>query len=171
MGKAEDRSKSTEKRKQEKERTDAEIERSLSVAKMKEAHKKIEETEKERKKPQLQSLLKRISNLKREMLSTIEYLQKMSDMKILKGGGVEAFLVNYESKYDSIRFDLQKTFDIREEDLAKLFPRVEIRITRLKMALSNLLFIMSQLRDIEIYCERLKKKGSSTRLFDIFKQL
>ena len=59
LSKAKDRSKSEKNRLKEKEKLDAETQRSLAVVEIKKAHKLIEETEKMRKRSVLQSICMR----------------------------------------------------------------------------------------------------------------
>lgn len=60
MPKAREKTKSKEKRLQEKEKVDAETQRSLAVARMKEAHKAIEDIEKIRKRSAVRSVCQRM---------------------------------------------------------------------------------------------------------------
>ena len=60
MNETEDKSKSKEKRLEEKEKIIAEAQRSYAVAEMKKAHKLIEDTEKSRKLPAIKSICQRI---------------------------------------------------------------------------------------------------------------
>jgi len=124
---------SKDKRLEEKEKLDAEIARSLSVIKMKEAHKKIEEVEKLRKRAAILSIDDRLS-LNIEMSTKIieaireveeEDKKKKLDFETPVGSHVRNFLNHVMVTYESIRFDFQKSINAKKEDFDRLFPKIE----------------------------------------------
>ncbi len=54
---------------------------------------------------------------------------------------------------DSLRFDFQKNMELKEEEMTKLFPKIEPDISNGFTLTSFLLLIGYQLNDMKIYCE------------------
>ena len=148
-------SKNKNKRLADKETLEAEAERSIAVARMKQAHKLIEDTEKLRKRSAILSICKRVSN-------TIESADSMAKLlfestqtfnltwKTATGNIIQQMVRTYES----IRYDLKRTMNVKDDDFEKLFPEVEINIGTFGLAGSSMLNICEQLKDIRIFCER-----------------
>jgi tRNA nucleotidyltransferase/poly(A) polymerase len=148
--------KSKDKRLEEKEKWDAETERSLSVARFKKAHKEIEDTEKERKRPAILSICKRIDFSIKDIIQTAKLFNKNPFLANLSlSQRVLIHVQNYQENYDSIRADLQKSLEIKDEDMKKLFPEIEIDETNYGHVTASLSNIMTQLRHMKFYCERL----------------
>jgi len=156
LSKAKDRPKSKEERLKEKEKLDAETQRSIAVAEMKKAHKLIEDTEKMRKRPILQSVCLRIDDHIKTLAGSGKVFGEppFADNKILADNAKQIIKSNYEI-YESIRFDFQKSMEIRDEEMDRLFPKIEMETTD-GWSVSNLFYrISQQLRHMRIYCMRL----------------
>lgn len=149
-------SKTKDKRLEEKEKLEAEAERSFAVARMKQAHKQIEDTEKSRKRATIVSICKRLDNHIDSIKVLVNLLVKSPNGTSIAPGTVYGDAVRNNIKtYESIRFDMKKTFEIKDEDFEKLFPNVEVRMENPYLAGSNLVSVIDQLKDMKIYCERL----------------
>ncbi len=152
-----DRSKPKEKRLEQKENLEAETQRALAVVEAKKAHKSIEEVEKERKRPILISICQRID----EALSSLSYesIRLYVDERFANSPLVSTLLTsNLNSMfeiYESIRFDFQKTMDINENDMCKLFPRTTKDMTSGYHAFACLSSVNRQLKQMKIYCQRM----------------
>lgn len=156
MSKAEDRSKSKEERLEEKEKVNAEIQRSYAVAEMKKAHGLIEETEKSRKRPILQSICQRIDYHMQTLSGYMEMLNKFpfAESKIFS----DSVLIDIRGLgqvHESIRFDFQKNMEIGDDEMNRLFPKIEIAITSGFVVGISLVQIVRQLRHMRLYCERM----------------
>lgn len=148
-------SKSKDKRLEEKEKLEAELERSMAVARMKQAHKIIEDTEKSRKRSAMLSICKRIGNLASNANVFSGILLKAEGENPVTQGTVFGGAVESVVKiYESIRYDMQKTLDINDQDFEKLFPRMEVKTRDCGLACSSLMDMCDQLMDMRIYCER-----------------
>jgi hypothetical protein len=155
--------KTKDKRLEEKEKLDAEIARSLSVVKMKEAHKQIEDFEKLRKQSSIKSISKRILfsyDMIHALTSAIQDIAKQDPASDLNSplpdkGVVKIYLTNIVRTYDSIRFDLQRNADISKEDFERLFPRVNTEFTTFSLVNPLLQCLSMQMVDIDNYCLRL----------------
>ena len=156
MSKAKDRPKSKEERLKEKEKLDAETQRSLAVAEMKKAHKLIEDTEKMRKRPILQSICLRIDTHMKALASGIVVYAKppFANQKILADNVMDSIKSNYQI-YESIRFDFQKNMEIRDEEMNSLFPKIEMKTTKGYHVCSSFSRMNDQLRHMRIYCMRM----------------
>ena len=151
------------KRIEEKEKIDAEIERSLSVVKMKEAHKKIEDVEKARKKANISSIIERISfnvNLCTAITDSISDVKGRNPLmnlnrKFSDDSALNQYNKNIVATYESIRFDLQRNFDLNKEDFEKLFPKIKTDFSTYSLTLANLQCLMCQMEDMKTYCKRL----------------
>jgi len=148
----------------EKEKLEAEISRSLSVAKMKEAHKQIEEIEKSRKRSVILSIIERLN------ISILIFGGMIRELDIL-GKKIPEYLlnkrlpedrpkdipeINYIVKtYDSIYFDFQKNIDIKQEDFDRLFPKVIMYFDTLTNITTTLVSILTQMMNMKAYCLRL----------------
>jgi ABC-type oligopeptide transport system substrate-binding subunit len=119
----------TEEKDKEIKKLEVELKRSLSVVGVKEAHKKIEDVEKSRKRSAILSIIDRIgvclqvnegyskgiNNAKQR------YSQELLNRKIPDLASSELNFVI--TMFDSIRYDFQNNADIKNEDFDKLFPR------------------------------------------------
>jgi len=156
---------SEDKHLEEKEKLEAEIERSLSVAKMKEAHKKIEDIEKLRKQASIKSICERITSCLNEITFVSDMLMeiknKNSDWKSLfsekipESSATEKMLNSIIAIYESICFDLQRTVDIKKEEFDRLFPKIELSFETYTSIPSNLVCLSMRLTDMRNYCLRL----------------
>jgi hypothetical protein len=155
LGETEDKSKPKEKRIEEKEKLEAEVERSLAVARMKEAHMKIEDIEKVRKRSALLSVRKRIANTMTDFTNEAKILNETESTNLAIDPRTEAYLLDDERTYRSVRADFQKTLEIKDEDMKKLFPEIEIERDTSSNAGTSLLCIVYQLADMNVYCERM----------------
>jgi len=165
---AENGAKAVEKDKRftEKEKLEAEIARSLSVVKMKEAHKQIEDIERSRKKAAFQSIIARI-DLSSQMnesfrkgfdqaLAGRENSQVLIDSKSqIENKKLLRLLENVAAKYESIYLDVQRNIDVSKEDFSKMFPKLQNDFSTLDILSSTLMFINFQLIDMKAYCLRL----------------
>jgi hypothetical protein len=149
--------KSKDARVEEKEKLLAETERSIAAARMKEAHKLIEDTEKLRKRSAVLSLRSRLLNLG-------DLISKYAGSLLQKGAGffdmtpwesMCDYVKNFEKRYESVRYDLQKTLEIKSEDFEKLFPKLEVNMKCIDTLTSSLVSVAGQLVDMVIYCDRM----------------
>jgi len=158
---------SEDKHLEEKEKLEAEISRSLSVVKMKEVHKQIEDIEKLRKQATIKSICKRISYCTKISEFLVKAVKKAEEkvedqklnfeltLKIKVDGFTSEILKSITKIYESIYFDFQKTLDIKKEDLDRLFPKVELDFTTYESIVPNLISLCMQLSDMKNYCLRL----------------
>jgi hypothetical protein len=147
--------KSKEDRIEEKEKQEAELERSLAVAKVKASHKQIEEIERLRKRPIARSICSRIRSFLLIIQPTMNALSEPDFRNLpLTGDGASA-TDNIEETYNSIRHDFQKNLDIGEEGMAKMFPVIKFRRDSLRHVSNDLAAIATQLSQMYSYCERL----------------
>jgi hypothetical protein len=147
-------SKDKDKRLEEKEKWDAETERSLSVARFKKAHMEIENTEKARKRPSILSVCRRIDFFIKDIIQTMNLFNNPSILNQSLNQTVLIYVNDYKETYDSIRVDLQKSLEIRDEDMKELFPEIEIDATSYGHVAASLTNMMIQLRHAKLYCER-----------------
>jgi hypothetical protein len=150
------------KRREEIEKLEAEIERSISVARMKQAHMQIEEAEKTRKKPAILSIIERLNtnfavsyNVYKSLANLQEkspklFQQRMPDDFVNKCG-IAVIIKTFES----IRFDLQRNLDIKSEDFDRLFPKSTLSFETGDDFLTSLNCINVQMLDMTNYCKRL----------------
>jgi hypothetical protein len=156
LSETEDKTKPKEKRIEQKEKWDAETERSLAVYKFKEAHKMIEEMEKQRKRSALSSICRRIDVASDDFLQEAKFLDEEENyLKQLTEDSIQIFLANEEQVYKSIRFDFQKTLEIKGEDMQKLFPEIEVRKGISLYAGMSFLGIITQFTHMKAYWERM----------------
>lgn len=149
-------SKSKEKRLEQKEKLNAETERSLAVARMKQAHKQIEDTERTRKRSAVISLCRRLERFKSSLFNFTKSLIKSDTFpKIEVGTPFGEQVGSHVKMYESIRFDLQKILEIKNEDLEKLFPRIGVKFGKRLLVTACLLNIIDQVQDMRLYCERM----------------
>jgi len=160
LSEANDRSKSKEKRLEEKEKVDAETKRSLAVAEMKKAHRLIEETEKTRKRPILQSIYRRIDAHKMILLSAMETFGNppFANQKILSVSTLET-IRGLSQTCESIRFDFQKNMEIGDDEMNRLFPKIEINTTDGYSVSISYGQIVQQLVHMKLYCSRMLPDG------------
>ena len=150
----------------EQKKLEAEIARSLSVVKMKEAHKQIEDIERSRKKAAIQSIIARI-DLSVQMneafrrgfqqaLAEVENTQVLIDSKPqIANGKLLRLLETVNTTYESLYLDVQRNIDVSKEDFSKLFPKLQNDFSTLDVLSSTLMFINCQLNDMKAYCTRL----------------
>lgn len=143
------------------EKLDAEITRSLKVVGIKQAHKRIEDVEKSRKKSAILSVIERIDlalKVNDGMLKglsecekniSIEFLnQEIPDFSTLK-------LDIITNTFNAIRFDFQRNADIKIEDFDQLFPKPQLSFNTIFDLQRSLVYICIQLEDMKVYCQRL----------------
>jgi len=148
-------SKSKDRRLEEKEKLEAELERSLAVAKVKAAHKQIEDTEKLRKTSIALSICKRIQSLVNLLHQVI---QVTSDVKYKDFRLTEALVSatqNYKRTYLSIRYDFQTNLNVGNEGMENMFPLIEIRTDIVDRLNVDLIAISQQMVQMHDYCARL----------------
>lgn len=123
---------------------------------MKKAHKLIEETEKSRKRPALESVCHRIDISVNDISRYVSMLvEKPFAEKEISSDNVKQNIHFLFKTYESVRYDLQKTMDIKEDDMNKLFPKVEFTLTDGYSTSASLLNVHRQLRHMRLYCERM----------------
>jgi len=163
-------SKDANKRNEEKEKIEAEISRSLSVAKMKEVHKQIEDIEKSRKTATVQSIINRIRlsiATNQAIIDGLDEVIKASEEKykgrerelqsILDAELDDKSLLIYFNipieNYESIRLDIQRNCDIK--DFEKMFPLQQIQ-SKSPNSLGKFLPMLNfQLADMLMYLARM----------------
>ena len=153
---------SKDKRFEEKEKLDAEIARSLSVIKMKEAHKKIEEVEKLRKRAAIQSINDRLSlniRISKQIVAVVQKVKKeykgMFDLEMPVSSDIRKYLNHVMVTYESIRFDFQTSIDVKKEDFDRLFPKIEANFSTYNSIVATLICLNGQMLDMKAYCSRL----------------
>ena len=155
LPKKKEKTKSKEKRLEQKEKIDAETQRSFAVAKMKEAHKAIEDIEKIRKRSILRSVCQRIEDSIVDLSLCIPELMKSPfGPHPVFDEDLEKIILFHGQIYESIRYDFQKTLDINDPDMEKLFPKIKM-IKKYGYSIAQCFGnMMLQLRQMRIYCER-----------------
>lgn len=148
-------SKSKGKRLEEIEKLKAELERSVAVAKVKEAHKQIEETEKLRKRSVTFSIFNRITILGDNILSVLRAFTDTKFAKLPVPEGVVSSIEGFEQTYASIVYDFQKSLDLGDEAMTKMFPMTEVRKDIIEHAGVDLMKLCNQLQQMMAYCVRL----------------
>jgi hypothetical protein len=151
-------SKNKDKRLKEIERLEAETFRSLQVVKMKQAHKLIEETEKARKRSSFLSISSRLNLHRKWMLNLARNWTQASDSPalgdLIGSRVIDDTLQSTMATYESIRCDLQKTLDMKDEDFERLFPKIDIMTEDFDLMMNRLLNMVDQMFHMQIYCER-----------------
>lgn len=154
--------KSKDKRLEEKEKIEAEIERSMSVVREKQAHMQIEEVEKTRKKPAILSIIDRInanSVLSSSVFESLTELRGKSPelfgVRVLDGLTSMSGLGFIVKSFESIRFDFQRNIEIKNEDFEKLFPKLTLSFDTGNDILTSLTCMTFQMLDMKAYCKRL----------------
>jgi RecJ-like exonuclease len=142
---------------EEKEKLAAELERSLEVVKVKAAHKQIEDIEKSRKRPVALSICKRIEAFLTIYMHTIDVLNKSeySQQQLQMTESAISIANQIEQLYNSISYDFQKSLDIGEEAMKKMFPVMVVSKDTFGHFGTDLLNIFTQLSQMKSYCERL----------------
>lgn len=144
-------------------RLEAELKRSLSVARMKEAHKQIEEIEKSRKRTAILSIVERL-NLNIQVYQGIMAALTSQEKKIsehllqkkLPDDFSSSLQLNHIVKtYESIYFDLRRNIDVKQEDFDKLFPKVIKDFSTVRNIMVTINCIFAQMIDMRAYCLRL----------------
>ena len=151
------------KRLEEKERLDAEVARSLSVVKVKEAHKQIGDIEKLRKKQSIKSIIERLNyNLKssKAIVSALIKMrnktpQKKLDFELTSRSSTKKYVDLIVSTFESIIFDLEKTIGLNKQDFDRLFPKLELNFDTYNSVISNLNCLNHRMTDLKNYCLRL----------------
>ena len=155
---------SEDKHLEEKEKLEAEIGRSLSVVKIKEVHKQIEDIEKLRKQASIKSICERITFCleisKALAVELVEigkdkHYEKSFGLKLIDSDSTKRFLDSIKAMYESILFDLQKTIDVKKEDFDRLFPKIEFNFSTYESIAPNMNCLDIQLIDMRNYCLRL----------------
>ena len=157
-----EKGKDKKKRLEEKEKWDAEVERSLSVVKLKEAHKQIEEVEKLRKHDAILSINDRITSLSKyctNMTSVIHDLGKDNPKEKMNEYSLGSATLKYANTaltfYQSIRLDIERNIDVGKENFDKLFPILEIDTSNFGSLCTSLVCMFYQLEDMTNYLKRL----------------
>ena len=147
----------------EKEKLEAEFERSLSVVKVKKAHKPIEDIEKMRKAPNIKPIIDRIDN-SLEVINQITnaFINLKKDdpkinlnFKLDKDDLLQNRLNFLISTFESIKFDLEKICDVNKQDFEKLFPNISMNFDTYLSTNLNLQCFKRELMDMKAYCMRL----------------
>jgi hypothetical protein len=153
---------SKDKRLEEKEKLDAEILRGLSVVKMKKTHKQIEDIEKLRKKSAILSINERLSlniSITKSIVTTMLEAKKeykvTFDLEVPADSPLRKPLNQLVATYESIRFDLLRNIDIKEEDFDRLFPKIEVKFRTYDSIANELYCLICQMEDMKTYCMRL----------------
>lgn len=60
------------------------------------------------------------------------------------------------STYQSIRFDLQKTIDVEQDNFDHLFPLLKLDLDNYSMLKSSVMCMIIQLEDMIVYTKRLR---------------
>jgi|GEM_PF-1350920 site-specific recombinase XerC len=141
----------------------AETNRANSVAQLKNAHKQIEEIEKERKRPAVQSVQERIKNHAQQLLILLDD----SDIQKIKkstSDSPSATKLYYDwitknvkramDMYESIRYDYQKVLDIKNEDFERLFPKIIIEKESTDEINHKLMCMLEQELHMRLYADR-----------------
>jgi hypothetical protein len=150
-----EKTKGKDKRVEEIEKLEAELERSLAVGKVKAAHKQIEETEKQRKRSSAISICNRMVLLLGSIISMLKFLTDAKLLKLPVPEGVASNIEGFEQTYASITYDFQKSLDLGEEAMTKMFPMQKVRKDIVEHAIVDLFNLCSQLGQIGTYCQRL----------------
>lgn len=157
MTKGSEPMKSKEKRLEEKEKWDAEAARSVAVARVKEAHKLIEDTEKSRKRSTIFSIGERLTRHSKLMISYVvswlDLKSKNVDFELTSANGV--YIKDLVKTYESIRYDFQKAMEMKDEELEKLFPKLETEFGEFMITITRLISIIDQMIDMHIYFSRM----------------
>ena len=155
MSEAEDRSKSKEVRLEEKGKVEAETQRSLAVAEMKRAHKLIEEAEKARKRPVLQSVCLRIDVHIKLLTNAAQMYGKPPFTDHLLSDPTLDYISGLHQIYESIRFDFQKNMEIKNEEMSIMFPKIELRTKDAYSVTASFAKMGQQLAQMHLYCQRI----------------
>lgn len=150
-----DNSKKKDKLLEEVEKQQAELERSLTVAKVKAAHKQIEEIEKLRKRPIALSICMRAKSLVDVVSPTLTALNKPEFKNVQLTESAASSIEGIEKIYNSIKYDFQKNLDIGEEGMVKMFPMIKLRKDNYDHVTGDLLEIFTQMSQMMTYCGRL----------------
>lgn len=157
-------SKDAGKRLEEKERLDAEIARSLSVVKVKEAHKQIEDVEKLRKKSAITSIIERLNfniEMSKAIVNAISKLEEkypkaqLSNLNLTSGDSTKKYIDVILSTFESIKFDLERNIDVNKQDFDRLFPKVNLNFDTYASIVPNIACLGIQMMDLKNYCLRL----------------
>ncbi len=146
---------------QEIEKLETEIKRSLTVVGVKEAHKKIEDVERERKRAIILSIIDRISfciQVNEAYLNGIAFAKKgfATDLLFKKlPDSPNSEMFNFVETFDSIRYDFKKNAELKDEDFDKLFPRPKLSFETVNQIELSLVSMCIQMKDMEKYCKRL----------------
>ena len=153
---------SKDKRLEEKEKLDAEVARSLSVVKVKEAHKQIEDIEKLRKQSSIKSIVERLSfniEISRGIVEAITKIREKSKTylkyKLTNDDSTKQYVDRITATFESIRFDLQRNIDVNEEDFERLFPKIKASFDTINLVIPYLNCLNVQMVDMRSYCQRL----------------
>lgn len=149
--------KSKEKRLEEKEKWEVEAARSIAVARVKEAHKLIEDAEKNRKRSTIFSINDRLLTHTKLVIGLNSVLSKskskFADYEITPAQRV--YIKDLVKIYESIRYDLQKAMEMKDEELEKLFPKLEVDFGEFIVTLVGLQSIVNQMIDMSLYSKRM----------------
>jgi hypothetical protein len=148
----------------EKEKLEAEFEKTISIVKVKKAHKSIEDIEKLRKSPNIKPIIDRIDNnleVINQINNTFTNLKKDDpkmnlNFKLDKDYLLQNLLNFLISTFESIQFDLEKICDINKQNFEKLFPNISMNFDSYFSTNLNLLCFKRELLDMKAYCIRLQ---------------
>jgi hypothetical protein len=147
--------KSKDKRLEEAEKTNAEVTRSLQVVEMKKAHKLIEDVEKERKRPPIQSVCGRlISHTRWLIILSKSITENAKEGKVFNPQAYLSTVENITQTYESIRYDYKKTLELKDEDFEHLFPKIDVKLYSDTEFITSLENIAEQEIHMKIYCNR-----------------
>jgi hypothetical protein len=79
----------------------------------------------------------------------------LDDIRIEEGSSMRKVPDTIISMYKSVRFDLQRILDIKQEDYDRLFPNMEPNIDSFGSVQTDFSCLGMQLKDMEKYCSRL----------------
>jgi predicted polyphosphate/ATP-dependent NAD kinase len=136
------------------QKLDAELKRSLAVAKVKAAHKEIEDIGKTRKRAMPLSICKRVDSLL-QIMQVFITLNKPEFEHLQLTEYARSIVKNFEKTYLSIRYDFQKNLDIGDEGMANTFPLIKVDRDNFGQASSDLTDVSMQVTQMKNYCERL----------------
>lgn len=151
--------KSEEKRLEEAKKWQAETTRSLSVLKAKEAHKLIEEMEKSRKRSAILSVMQRL--LENGQVINME-TKGLLDFFVGEKGWTQREILphhrisveNSMKSYESTRYDFQKTMELNDDDMERLFHKLDVDSNNVVIVIQELHSIVDQMLDMHVYCQR-----------------
>ena len=143
------------------EKLETELKRSLKVVGVKQAHKQIEDIEKLRRKSAIISVIERINlslNVNNGVLQGLnnakkDFSKEFLNEKIPDFSPTELNIIT--NTFDAVRYDIQQTAEIRNEDFNKLFPKPQLSFESIADIGMSIINVCIQLEDMKAYCQRL----------------